>query len=319
MKVKRVLKITLVVVVIVILTGFIGMSGFLGYQITNELSYQNKSKDTMKASIEQLKTWGKAIAYYEENYEYRTMFLENAQGYQIPYTIIGDSKLKQRDTVILVHGAGGDYRSVYPQAEFYVQQGFNVIAIDQRASGLSKDNVVSFGYYEKYDLEQLVNYIVETLPQQKVIIHGFSMGAASVGLYGGMIGEKKEVMLLVMDSSYESMRDVFTKVWEGMNTGLPSSYAVICGDIFLKARFGYSFDDANVIKALERCNIPVLFFQGTKDNLTSTDRGKYMFEQAAAKQKEYVELECEHIEGFIQYPNEYKNKILEFIDAISTE
>ncbi len=176
--------------------------------------------------------------------------------------------------------------------------------------------MISFGYYEKDDLADMVDYIAELLPQQKIILHGFSMGAASVALYGGMVGEKEEVMLLVMDSSYESMQDVFTKVWEGMDTGLPSSYAVFCGNILLKTRFGYFFDDVNVIKALEQCNIPVLFFQGTNDNLTSTDKGKNMYEHTVAKQKEYVELECEHIEGFIKYPDEYKRNVLEFIEEI---
>lgn len=316
MKLKKRLKKVFIVVLSAIVTGFIGISGFLGYQVANQLSYQNVSKNTIEASIMQLKSWGKTIDYYEENYEHKTLFLENEKGYQIPYTIIGDTKLKERDTVILVHGAGGDYRSVYPHAEFYVQQGYNVVAIDQRASGLSKDNIVSFGYYEKYDLEDMVDFITEMLPQQKIILHGFSMGAATVALYGEMVGEKESILLMVLDSSYESMQYIFAKVWEGMDTGLPSSYAAFCGNIFLKTKFGYSFDDVNVIKALERCKIPVLFFQGTNDDLTTPDRGKNLYEHSAAKQKEYVEQECGHIEGFVKHPNEYKKRVLKFIDEI---
>ncbi|MBI9012210.1 MAG: alpha/beta hydrolase [Clostridiales bacterium] len=310
----KVLKKVGLIVCILILVAVVGVSVVIGNQIADALIYQNEGKDTKEASVYQLEAWEFSIESFEEHYTITKKSITSEDGVIVPFALIGGELLSAQDTVILVHGLGGDFVSVYPQAEMYLKNNYNVIAIDQRASGESLDDKVSFGYFEKLDIKAVVDYINSQNLEGKIIVHGFSMGGATAGLYAGTDHANQNVDGVIMDSSFESLESVFKSVWDDMNTGLPYSYAVWCGDLSLKTKHGFGFDDADASKALESCEIPVLVIQSEQDDIAPIAMGQNLYDSIQSAEKEIWLVDTKHIEGYIDFPVEYEEKVFEFLN-----
>lgn len=80
--------------------------------------------------------------------------------------------------VILSHGRGADRREGMRFARTLVQSGFNVIAFDYRNAGESSQSFNSLGYFEKRDLQSIVEFTLKR-GAQKVGVYGFSQGGAT--------------------------------------------------------------------------------------------------------------------------------------------
>lgn len=298
-----------------LIAGFIGTSYMIGTQVAENLVYQNKNKDTHQNSIDQLKEWGYDVSLFQEKYVCSKMSVLSEDKNEVPFYILGANTLTDRNTVILVHGLGGDYASVFPQAEMYLKQGYNVISFDQRASGDSTNEIVSFGYYEQLDIKTLVDYVRERA-EGLVIVHGFSMGAATAGIYAGTEHAANNVDAVIMDSPFESMESMLRFAWKEMDTGFPTGYAVWCGDIFLSSRYGFSFEDADVVQSLKSCDIPIFIIQSKKDEISTADMATRLFEAIPTSNKEIWSVDSEHIKGYFDEPEEYTQQVMNFINKV---
>lgn len=314
---KKWIKRIVIVLVVLVVLSVSGMSIFTGYMVAEGLVFGIKDKETHEASIGQLETWSYDWEAFESTYEVTEMKISGNDENKIPLYLLGSDTLEDKNTVILVHGYGGDYLSVFPQAEMYINNGYNVLAIDQRGSGQSIDKKVTFGYYEKEDIKSVVDYVNEQVDSEyKVIVHGFSMGAATVGLYSGTEHAEANVDGCVMDSSFDSMESMLLGMWDNFETGLPGEYGVFCGNIALKLRFGFGFNDTQVNDALEVCETPMLLIHSMNDTIVSDQMSEELYSSIKSDQKVYFEMDTEHIKGCIDYPEDYEIQVMEFIDAI---
>lgn len=102
--------------------------------------------------------------------------------------IVSDDNLKLRAvyyrsesdnniTVICVHGytSHAEREWAFPGL-FYLSLGYNVLIPYQRAHGKSEGDLITFGAYEHLDMLKWVKKINELRPNDKIIIHGLSMG-----------------------------------------------------------------------------------------------------------------------------------------------
>ena len=80
-----------------------------------------------------------------------------------------------RGTVIYLHGSADNRTSGLFAAEHYVPLGFDVIRCnDSRAHGESEGDACTYGYYEKQDLQR----VIDTASVQPIVVIGVSLGAA---------------------------------------------------------------------------------------------------------------------------------------------
>lgn len=97
-------------------------------------------------------------------------------------------------TIILVHGLGGSRYSNYPFAEMFLQKGYNVLTYDQRSSNENTAQYTTFGYWEKYDLIDYVDYVYTYASEQEIGIWATSFGGATAGLAMGEQGIEKKLI-----------------------------------------------------------------------------------------------------------------------------
>lgn len=299
-----------------IFLAFLIFTYWLGKQVAAGLLYQNVDNDTKENSVKQLEKWGYDLTAFEMAYTPEQFTLKAEDDNIIPVYAFTANGEADNDTVILVHGAGGDHVSVYPIAEVYLKNGWNVITIDQRASGDSLNEIVTFGYYEKLDVKALVDYAQEKVKNHKVVVHGISMGAATSGLYAATEHAKDNLDYVIMDSSYDSMENMFLGVWNQMEEAksLPTAYVLWSGNWYLKLRYGFGFNDVDIVNAQKSNEIPTLVIQGTKDTLCPPDMGEQIYENIASAEKELWMVNSAHIEAYIDYPQQYAAKVMDFLN-----
>lgn len=113
-------------------------------------------------------------------------------------------------TMIICHGYRVTRETLRPVASLEYARGFNVLFFDFRGHGESESVNTSAGNAEVHDLEAALDVAVlqpETL-SGKIVIHGFSMGAA-VAL---LMRPRPEVAAIVADSPYARLDRVIQSV-----------------------------------------------------------------------------------------------------------
>lgn len=311
---RKRIKIASIVILLLLVSGFGAFSYYIGVNVADGLTYVNRGKDTKSSSVKQLEIWGYDAKAFEAKFKAENITLTAADGNRVPVAYYSVSGNMDNNTVVIVHGLGGDHVSAYPQAEIYLNNGWNVLALDQRGNGDSTNEKVSFGYYEKLDVMAVVDYASEVTADKKIVVHGISMGGATAGLYGGTDHANNNVDAIILDSAFDNMKNMFFLKWEDMDSGLPGEYVAWCGDIALKIKYGYNFKDADVVEALKTCDIPTLVIQGEQDDVATVEMGEKIFKSIASVKKEYWLTDSKHIEASIDYPVQYKERIISFID-----
>lgn len=312
---RGMLRIILFSLLGLILIGSFIFTYWLGKQVATGLLYQNVGNDTKSNSVKQLEKWGYDLAAFESAYTPEHFTLTAEDDTTVPAYSFTTNGEADNNTVILVHGAGGDHVSVYPVAEIYLQNGWNVITFDQRASGDSLNELVTFGYYEKLDVKALVDYARNKVKNNKVVVHGISMGAATSGLYASTDHAKDNLDYVIMDSSYDSMENIFLAVWNSMDesAGLPERYVLWSGNLYITMHYGFGFDNVDIVAAQKSNELPTLIIQGTKDSLCPPAMGEQIYENIASSEKELWMVDSAHVEAYIDYPEQYATKVMEFL------
>jgi len=171
---------------------------------------------------------------------------------------------------LCVHGYHDTYESMGAIARWYHDRGWNVLLPDQRGHGSSEGKAVGWGYEERLDVVGWAGYIARKDPEAEIVLHGVSMGAASVLMAtGGSV--PRQVRAAVSDCSYTSieaeMRYLLSH-WEGRPAGLPIPGGVLFAALRKAAlrRAGYDLRDAAPIQAVARSKTPTLFIHGVEDD-----------------------------------------------------
>ena len=166
---------------------------------------------------------------------------------------------------LMFHGYRGNaHRDLCGGVQRCFACGRNALIVDQRASGDSEGNIISFGINERKDCLSWVDFMVEHFGSDvKIILTGISMGGATVLMAAGE-ELPDNVIGVLSDCGYSSPKEIICKVIGQMK--LP---AKICYPfVRLGARlFGhFDLEETSPVETLKRCKLPVLFAHGDADD-----------------------------------------------------
>ena len=109
---------------------------------------------------------------------------------------------------IVIHGYYGKGQDMVYFAKEYYNRGYNVLVVDLRGHGQSQGDYIGMGWHDRLDIIDWTNYIINKNPNSKIILHGVSMGAATVMM---STGEELpvNVKVAIEDCGYTSIWDEF--------------------------------------------------------------------------------------------------------------
>ena len=177
---------------------------------------------------------------------------------------------------LMVHGYRGNAeRDMCGGVQRAFALGRNALVVDQRAAGQSEGHLITFGVKERLDCLQWVYFIREKFgPEQKIILTGISMGAATVLLAGGM-DLPDNVIGILADCGYTSAEDIMKKVLRQIHLPAALYHLVRWGG---KLFGGFDLKEANVREAVTHCKVPVIFFHGEADDYVPCGMSRVNFE-----------------------------------------
>lgn len=318
---KKKAKVIITVIISLVMVLFIGFSGFIGLQVFAGSTQLITNEGTKGVANSVLEKYGMNYEKFCDKYKVEELELTSSfDKHIIPsdYIYAENSKdNKDNPTIIMVHGLGGNRYANYPVAQFFLEEGYNVITYDQRSSNENTAKYTTFGYWEKYDLIDCLNYVKEKAPEQKVIIWGASFGGATAGLALGHEGIEEKVDGLILDSPVSSMEWMIGQEMKAMDAGISAEYMTWCGNIINKLKLGFTYQDADVAKAMKDVKTPVLIINSKLDTVTPCFMGTDIYEAINGENKEIWTVdESQHCEIWIDHNQEYRNKLELFIEKI---
>lgn len=161
--------------------------------------------------------------------------------------------------------------------------GRNALIVDQRASGRSGGNIITFGVNESRDCLSWLELMIQVFgPDVQIILCGISMGAATVLMAAGRPLPENVVGVLA-DCGYTSPRDIIQKTIREMKLPPKLAYPFVK----LGARiFGhFDLEELPPLEAMKQCTVPVIFFHGDTDDFVPCWMSQRNFEACTARKK----------------------------------
>lgn len=172
--------------------------------------------------------------------------------------------------VICVHGYHDDHTSMGVFGKRYHEAGWNVLLPDQRGYGHSEGGYTGWGYDERLDLVGWISWVIRHDAQAQILLHGVSMGAATVLMAtGGAL--PKNVKAAVSDCSYTTIEAELRHVMAGRSQKngvppLPAGMAFQALRRTAQRRAGFDLRSAAPVEAVGRSKTPTLFIHGVQDD-----------------------------------------------------
>ncbi len=106
--------------------------------------------------------------------------------------------LETNPMIIYCHGNAGNKIDIIEIFEFLLWE-FNICSFDFSGAGYSEGEYVTLGYYEKYDIQAVVDFFRKEFSTKTIILYGRSMGAVSSLRYSEM---DPNIKACVLDSPF---------------------------------------------------------------------------------------------------------------------
>lgn len=217
----------------------------------------------------------------------------------------------QHNWVILIHGYKSNNMNMMSYGAEYYERGYNVLLPDNRAHGKSEGDYIGMGWLDKDDIVCWINWIVKKDSKAKIIIHGVSMGGATTMMLSGE--NKDHVVGYIEDCGYTSVWDIFASELH-KRFSLPTFPVLDISSMVSQIKAGYSFKEASSLKQVKKCQKPMLFIHGGKDDFVPTEMVYQLYDAATCIKDIYIVDQAGHAESKDYDPEIYWNKIFAFIN-----
>ena len=218
--------------------------------------------------------------------------------------------------VICFHGYTSkglnDYGSL---SYYYLNHGFRMLLIDERAHGDSEGTYIGFGTMDRLDGLEWVRWMIEkTGDDAQILLHGNSMGGATVCMMGGM-DLPRQVKGIVSDCAFTSARDVFTHVLHSMYH-LPGLPMIQIGDRVNRKKAGYGLDECNAAREVRKAKVPFLFIHGDEDIFVPCWMCEEIYKNCASPKTKLIVKGAGHGESYYKDTKAYEEALDVFIGGI---
>jgi dipeptidyl aminopeptidase/acylaminoacyl peptidase len=237
------------------------------------------------------------------------------------FTSSEDPRPETRPTVIALHGVSKNRTDMVRFAIVLVRAGMNVLLFDGRGHGESDRRFVTYGFFERRDVEAAIDVVVARgVSERRIGLAGVSMGAA-IALQ--VAARDPRVHAVWTDSPFASLHRVTMdrlRFW----TRLPRQPLVPVHWAALqvaqrRGRFDVSVVDPCTLASKITC--PVQIVHGDADTMIEVGHSVHIFDALASPEKHlWIIPGAAHGRGFRRAKREYHARLVTFFErALSTQ
>ena len=239
----------------------------------------------------------------------KSFSMKSDYGYILACELAECPNQSKKKVAILCHGFGYAKYGSIKYIELFLKLGYSVLIYDHRNHGQSGKAFTSMGFYEKYDLQRVVDWCYDYYGDDCIVItHGESMGAATVLQH---LGIDNRVKCAIADCAYSDLKMLLRHQLK-QYYHLPS-FLIPVESCLTYLRAGFWYRQVSPILEVGKTDTPVLFIHGKADNLVPA----YMSEQMYARKKKnraiYLVAKAKHAESYCKNKEGYEKKVEEFL------
>jgi len=264
----------------------------------------------MEQDLEQVKL--EEVMEWTEQQSFETLELETDDGLKLKAAYLRNEEPNGK-AVILAHGYKGNKEQMPGITKFYYEQGFDVLKPDARGHGDSEGDYIGYGWHERKDYQQWVQLLIKEHNVDSIILHGFSMGAATVLMTSGE-ELPPEVKGVIADSGYTSVEEELTHQLKHMYH-LPAFPLIEVTSVVTKIRAGYSFGEASSVEQVKANKLPLFIIHGDQDDLVPTRMANVLYEAATSVKDLWIVPGAGHTDAYTIAEEEYKERLLKFFEV----
>ncbi|MFL8888057.1 alpha/beta hydrolase [Helcococcus kunzii] len=326
---KLIKIITIIIIIILLATYFIG-NYFVNFALVPNQGGKNRKKVTEEipdgvskkdSKIEKIIKKNKNISaksaeefIHKERKNTKEISISSQDGFRL----VGHKYLQENPTdkwMVIVHGYQSSENESNKLAYRFYSQGFNILTYNQRATKPSEGNYITMGIKESDDLILWIEEIKKEYPNAEFVLHGTSMGSATVLLASGKENLPKEVKAIIADCGYSSVWDIFSSELKQRFNLPPFPILHMAGLVAIpKAGINLMSDEGNVAEHVEKSTTPTLFIHGTADDFVPYPMVNKLYDALKIKEKDKFIVEgAGHAEAQYVDPDKYFGAIEEFL------
>ncbi len=148
---------------------------------------------------------------------------------------------------------------------FFLSEGYNILAVEQRAHGNSEGKWITFGVKERYDALSWCNYLIKSYGENiKIILDGLSMGATTVLMASGL-DLPENVKGIIADCGFSSPWDIITHVAKH-DMHIPKFPLLYFMIPTVRLLCGFGLKEVSTVDAVKKSKLPILYVHGVADD-----------------------------------------------------
>lgn len=216
---------------------------------------------------------------------------------------------------LLVHGYGGCWNEMSQYAHHWSDAGYNLLFPEMRGHGDSGGNLIGMGWLDRRDLVAWLTWLVSQRGEDiEVVMHGHSMGGASVLLAAAESDLPSQVKAIVSDCGYSDALNVFSPIIrDGFRVPVHPALELLRLAMLLRVG-GYDLADASPEEAAPNIRIPTLVLHGERDTFVPP----YMVRRIFAALPEGLGQMATfpgagHCQAMCSDPERYWNEVFSFV------
>ncbi|HPS95623.1 MAG TPA: alpha/beta hydrolase [Bacteroidales bacterium] len=228
--------------------------------------------------------------------------------------VLADSS-NEKGTIIFLHGIRRHKEQFMPVAKLLSERGFNSLIPDLRSHGESEGKYITYGYFEKQDVCDLID---------SVIIREKLKGG--IGIWGQSMGAAIAIQAMAIDNRIDY------GIFESTFSDLPKTVKD-----YLKRDLGFYFDwigefsvwragkiagfnpqEISPLKIAERISKPILMVHGKLDKKININDAVDVFKKLSSPEKEFLTIpSAGHLDVWKKGGQKYFDSVFEFIEGQS--
>lgn len=217
--------------------------------------------------------------------------------------------------VLGVHGYKSHHKEYCDIAYAFGIKDYNMITPDLRGHGNSEGNYMTMGYWDSKDLLLWIDYILSLNPNAQIVLHGISMGAATVMMTAGEKLLPNNVIAVIEDCGYTNARQMVIEQLD-YRFKLPAFPFIQAAQLMARLQTGADYLSACPLKAIEYATVPILFIHGDADGYVRPYMVEQLYNAYQGEKKLLIVEGADHACSRNVAPALYYQTVFEFLSRV---
>lgn len=213
--------------------------------------------------------------------------------------------------VALFHGYGGAKDSLLPAAKEFHNLGLTTLLVDFHGSGGSGGDSTSIGWHEADDVVATATWARDLEPDQRLYLHGISLGAVAILRATGSLGLEADGIIL--ESPFDRMQTTVKRRFNAM--GVPSFPSAQLLVFWGGVQHGFNGFAHNPIDYAEKTDCPAIILLGEKDPRVTVADGTRLAGALRATTDLVVFETAGHAQCQSNDPTKWRKSVAQFLAA----